>query len=250
MNNQIHSSLDVGQAGITSFWLKMAAITGMLCNHIANMYAVYLPFEVTCVLYGLGGIAFPIMAYLLVEGYKHTSNLKRYMLRLLVFALLSQIPYWLFLAHQGNVLFTLLLSLIVLYAYDRLKNRGLFFLVFLVAIILGFFLDWGSIGVIMVFLFSTLGGSRYKRILLPLLIPLLVIGLPSALLLLSESSLYSLPELLYAVIGGAGTAILLLLYKGVRGPSAKYLFYVFYPSHILILGLIKGIVLGDWSPGI
>ena len=66
------------------------------------------------------------MAFLLVEGYRRTSNVKRYAFRLGVFALVSQLPYGLFLADNGNVLFTLLIGLGVLYADEHMRNRGAF----------------------------------------------------------------------------------------------------------------------------
>ena len=91
--------------------LKVVAIMGMTCNHAAYVFAGHLPFVGECVLFAVGGVTFPVMAYLLVEGYRHTSNVKRYALRLAVFAAVSQIPYALYLALNANVLFTLLIGL-------------------------------------------------------------------------------------------------------------------------------------------
>lgn len=62
-------------------------------------------------LYSLGGLTFPIMAYLLCEGYRHTSSVRRYAERLAVFAVVSQIPYSLLFGATGNVLITLLIGL-------------------------------------------------------------------------------------------------------------------------------------------
>ena len=74
-------------------------------------------------LFGFGGLTFPIMAFLLVEGYRHTSNVARYARRLLVFALVAQVPFGMFLSPGLNVLFTLLVCLGLLYA---LRAIGVF----------------------------------------------------------------------------------------------------------------------------
>lgn len=110
---------------ISSFTLKIAAIVGMTCNHIAHIFpaeiAASCPFGSTTLffLYSLGGITFPVMAFLLTEGFVHTSNLKRYAGRLALFACIAQIPYSLLWGATGNVLFTLLISLGLLWAYEN-----------------------------------------------------------------------------------------------------------------------------------
>ena len=63
---------------VTAFALKVAAIVGMTCNHIANVFGSELPGGAMVALYSLGGLTFPIMAYLLCEGYRHTSSVRRY----------------------------------------------------------------------------------------------------------------------------------------------------------------------------
>ena len=62
---------------VTAFALKVAAIVGMTCNHIANVFGSELPGGAMVALYSLGGLTFPIMAYLLCEGYRHTSSVRR-----------------------------------------------------------------------------------------------------------------------------------------------------------------------------
>ena len=114
--------------GVSSFTLKVVAIVGMTFNHACYIFYPYLPAEALLLLFGFGGLTFPIMAFLLVEGYHHTSNIKRYAGRLLAFALVSQVPYGLFLAHNLNVLFTLLIGLGILYLYDTMESRGGFWL--------------------------------------------------------------------------------------------------------------------------
>ena len=80
------------QRGFTAFPLKVLAIAGMTCNHACYIYWDYLPPGILCALFALGGLTFPIMAFLLVEGYRHTSSVRRYGRRLLAFALVAQVP--------------------------------------------------------------------------------------------------------------------------------------------------------------
>ena len=103
---------------ISSFTLKIIAIAGMTGNHAAYVLGPLLPAWLAVALFSLGGLTFPIMAFLVVEGYRHTSNLRRYASRLLLFTLISQIPYSLLLGAAGNVLITLTLGLACVYAVD------------------------------------------------------------------------------------------------------------------------------------
>lgn len=247
-NAQDASSQPLLQPGLSSFALKIIAIFGMACNHAAYIFYFHTPFPLTVCLFSLGGITFPVMAFLLVEGYHHTSNVKKYALRLLLFALISEIPFWLFLAHEGNVLFTLLIGLAILYLYDHLENRGVFWLTFAALTGLSALCDWGILGPVMILMMRVLPDRR-KRIIYPLLLPIISQGIPHALTMISTLSLTPLPFALYALIGCTLAIPLLLSYNGLRGRPLKYFFYVFYPLHILLLGLAKGLLLGDWSLG-
>ena len=148
-----------GTGGLSSFALKAVAIVGMTANHAGYLFANELPFWASCVLIGLGGLTFPTMAFLLVEGYRRTSNVKRYAFRLGVFALVSQIPYGLFLADNGNVLFTLLIGLGVLYADEHVHSRGAFWAIAAAGALASLACDWGFIGVVMIVLFKKLGAG-------------------------------------------------------------------------------------------
>ena len=112
VKNQVHSSQS-GTFDISAAMLHIIAMTFMLMDHL---WATLLPAQdwLTCV----GRLAFPIFAFMAVEGYFHTHDFKKYALRMLLFAVISEIPFdfmyggtWFYPVHQ-NVIWTLLLGLL------------------------------------------------------------------------------------------------------------------------------------------
>lgn len=237
-----------GRDGLSSFTLKIVAIVGMTLNHAAYIFYPYLPFEAQCAMLAVGGVTFPVMAFLLVEGYRYTSNIRKYAGRLFVFALVSEVPYWLFLSHEGNVLFTLLLGLAALYLYDHMEQRAVFWLVFAAIVAASALCDWGVLGVIMILMIRAVHDRR-QRVVYPVLVPVASMGLPRLSALMSTLDLVHLPFMLYAFVGCTAAIPLLLSYNGRRGRPLKYFFYAYYPAHILVLGLAKGLLFGDWTLG-
>lgn len=238
-----------GATGVTSFELKILAIVGMTANHACYIYYDHLPTWALLAFFWLGGLTFPIMAFLIVEGYRHTSSVKRYAERLLVFALISQLPYGLFLGTNLNVMFTLLIGLGLLYLNDRMQNRAAFWAAAIALTVASALCDWGVLGPLMILLMQIQPGRR-ERIVYPMLLPILGIGLPALGEFIGAGcDLSLLPFALYALVGCTATIPLLLAYKGQRGRPLKWLFYAYYPAHILVLGLLKGLLLGDWTMG-
>lgn len=111
-------------------------------------------------LYAVGGMTFPIMAFLLTEGYAHTSDVRKYAVRLGVFALIAQVPYSLLFGVQANVLFTLLVGLGILCLGDRFGTAWGAVATIVATLLLAAFADWGSIGLVAIFLFGTLREAR------------------------------------------------------------------------------------------
>lgn len=225
-----------GGRDVSGFTLKVLAIVAMTCDHTALIFADVLPFWALCLLSSGGGLVFPIMAFMLNEGYRHTRSVKRYALRLFLFACVAQVPYWLYLGHLGNILFTLLLGLGLLYLDDHMDNRPLFWLIACAAALCSIVLDWGVIGIALILMFRHLEGR--ERVVKPLLFVMAVLVISVLLNMASGAGLSALPDLLYAVVGTGLCIPLLLGYHGRRGYSLKYLFYIYYPLHILVLGLI------------
>lgn len=231
---------------ITSFSLKLIAIAGMTCNHMAWIFADQLPFPLLCVLEGAGGLTFPIMAFLLTEGWKHTSNIAKYEIRLAVFAVISQIPYSMFLGMQCNVLITLLLGLFLLHLHDVLKNRILWGIAVAAGILVSSICDWGIIGIAMILIAAFMSTQR-QRALCPAILPMLGFGIPALLEMISGST-SALPALLYA-LGNGIAGLLLCTYRGKRGRPLKWFFYAYYPAHIAVLGIAHGVITGIWITG-
>lgn len=210
------------KGGLSVFQLKCIAVSAMLLDHIgAFLYPSQLWLRY------IGRLAFPIYCFLIVEGYFHTRDVKKYMGRLLVFALLSELPFDLAAAgrlvdgtHQ-NVFFTLALGLACVAVVDTAKKRwqkGIGFVVFaLLALLLR--ADYGIGGLLMILCFYLFRGCMWE--------------LCAALGIISV--------LLYGAIQCACVAACIPIgcYNGKKGRSATWFFYAFYPVHLFCLYLIR-----------
>ncbi|MDO5154722.1 MAG: TraX family protein [Eubacteriales bacterium] len=236
-----------------SAMLHVLAMFLMLLDHT---WATLLPSQewMTCV----GRIAFPIFAFMIVEGYYYTHNFKKYLLRLLVFALISEMPFnymcngtLVYPFHQ-NVMWTFLIALLGIRGMEQVKKKGKVwfticgcFLVVGGCTLLGFatFVDYFGVGVLMVFAFYFFRGRKWWC----------YVGQFATMYWLNVGLLggYYYPVKIFGMafeLIQQGFALLALipiwLYRGRQGYHAKwfqYVCYAFYPAHILILVLI-GIV--------
>ncbi len=229
--------------------LHIIAMALMLMDHL---WATLLPAQdwLTCA----GRLAFPIFAFMAVEGYFHTRNLKRYALRLLLFALLSEVPFdlmyggtWFYPVHQ-NVIWTLLLGILGIHLMETVRKKqktGLYLLVSALVVAAGALLgtlgmvDYYGAGVLTVFAFYFFRERKWWCLL---------------------GQLAALYWLNVVVLGGQmypvtvfgreielceqGLALLALvpiwLYRGRQGHHSKafqYACYAFYPAHMLVLAL-------------
>lgn len=229
-------------AGITftSNQLKLIAIIAMVFDHCM---IVFMPHEYAAYqfLRMPGKLTAPIMCYLIAEGYYHTSNLKKYMARLFVMALISHFPFALCLEYDifrfweaTDVLWSLLCGLIALTVYHKnlpvIVKSGLIGLCCLLA----YSADWNYIAVLMVLFFGIFHEEKNKQTLAH-------IGI---------SALYMLQAVYYAspILSRVGILFsipLLRRYNGQRGRKSKLIqwgFYWFYPVHLLIIYFIKQLI--------
>lgn len=208
--------------GLSGAALKRIAIVTMLIDHVG---AVLFP-EMIWMRY-IGRISFPIFCFTLVEGFYHTSNERKYLIRLLVFALFSEIPYDLafhqtiWYPDQQNVFFTLAIGLafLMVWKWERepLFKVGILIVAMWIAEMLR--TDYHGYGVLLIALFEIV--RERKKIWLVLC---------GAWNLLWSSTIQ------YA---GILAMPLIALYNGEKGKSNKYLFYAFYPVHLILLYVIK-----------
>lgn len=183
----------------------------------------------------IGRIAFPIFAFQIVEGYTHTKNLKKYFLRLLLFAIISELPFYLFhnIVTSGfalNVMFTLLLGLFCIWIWEKLPNKLFAIFIIMVSSIVAEYtnMDYGYWGVLLVFVFYLCRNSKIAT----------AIGFIGMLLL--NYLPYMIKYLFYykyllLFIGTLCALIPILLYNGKQGKKIKYFLYIFYPVHLLLL---------------
>ncbi|MGL6198535.1 MAG: TraX family protein [Lachnospiraceae bacterium] len=225
---------------MSAFQLKIIAIIAMTLNHVAHVFGEDMPDLVYYVCMGIGGMTFPIMAYFMAEGWKYTRNVRKYALRLLLFALLAFFPYVWTMGTQLNVLFTLLLGLLIIYLYETMKSRRWFWFVFILVVAASSLCDWAFMGVPMILCSHVIKNKR-GRVILPVAIAWGVMGLFLILSLIfgggSQRSLIA--QAIYAFVGCTLTIPALLSYNGERGPAMKYLFYAYYPAHLTVLAILK-----------
>lgn len=235
--------------GLTSNMLRGIAVVLMLSDHI---WATYMSFG-NWMTY-IGRMAFPIFAFQIAEGFIHTSNLKKYIFRLLGFALVTEIPFNLFYSSRAfnpyhqNVLFTLLLGLLAITVIDKSrkckeKRDRLKYVVALTLICLAStigFVDYGFWGMIMVVMFYILRDFPFawlaQLVAMVMINVVMFEGLVMPVEILGKA--FEIPTQSFAVFA----LIPIWLYGGKKGKSNKlmqYGFYAFYPVHMLVLYLIK-----------
>jgi len=217
------------------FIIKIIACITMVLDHIK--YAI--PQTMGFITIYFGRIAFPLFAFLLGEGYAHTKNLKKYYKRLIIFAMISQIPFMLFRTLVGewkmlNIMFTLLLGLIAITVFDKLKNKY-YISIPIVAIIifLGKLInvDYSWYGVMTVFVLYVFREKKILRLLVFSLINLIFYYI-------TFCKNFSLNIFISYIFATLPAAIIMLLYNGKLGKKIKYLYYIFYPLHMLVLFVI------------
>lgn len=241
------------EKGLYGSTLKWIAIVTMLCDHVSAMVLMpyfgvhYSMFDFQGILHApeeirqitiacvamryIGRLAFPIFAYMIVEGFIHTRNRWRYGCRLGLFAIISEIPFDLGLhgdmwnIEKQNVFFTLFLgyclcaTLAAIEQKALLKPRSLALLevAAMVAFALGAIAlrtDYDATGVLLIMVLYLTRDHRLKQCLFGSL----VIGF-------EITSIFSF--------------VLLYFYNGLRGKQPKWLFYWFYPVHLVVLWGIR-----------
>lgn len=246
---------------MSAFTLKLIALGSMLYDHLTALWPLQIVLwlwffpqaetlpgwaETLCGLsLYIGRIAAPIFLWSIAQGYRHTRDWKRYALRLLVFACLAEWPYYLLFEGHGNIIFTQLAGLLTLRAMDwgNEKRLGLGYLLAALSVAL----SWH---------FAVFeGNGRYVLFILAFsLTDHWPVGKRALLwLFLYPFSRWRLLYLYFTegfhlsmfFVNGFGPLLgvgLTLCYNGEKGPERKglkYLWYIAYPAHLLLLALWK-----------
>ena len=235
--------------GLTSNMLRTIAVLLMLSDHIwatAMSFGDWMTY--------IGRMAFPIFAFQIAEGFVHTKNFKKYALRLLGFAIVTEIPFNFFYSsrffnpYHQNVLFTLLLGLLAIKVIDGIKKDRsgknialsvLYLLLILLASVIGF-VDYGYLGMLTVVMFYLMRDFPFAWLGQLVGMILLNITFFEGLVFPVEflGKTFEIPSQGFAVFA----LIPIWLYGGRKGKSSKalqYGFYAFYPVHMIVLYLIK-----------
>ena len=214
--------------------LKIIAVVSMVIDHCAYylMDGNTMAYEVMrC----FGRIAFPVFAFLVAEGFAHTRNRMRYFLSLMLFAVVSEVPWYLLNGADGthNVMFTLALGVSALAVFERLREHRILccFFILLTAWLatwLGTDYEWRGVLLIVVsYLFGIIRSMNTPIILRRMMQLLFVFPL----------------MMHYGIIGALLACAVIFLYDGTRGfihgNVAKYGFYAFYPVHLITILIIN-----------
>jgi hypothetical protein len=223
---------------MNGFTLKLIAMATMLIDHVA---AVLIPVSRTYEICRIvGRLAFPIYCFLLVEGFFHTKNVKKYLMSMGIFALISEIPFDLAFSNKTidmgflysqNVFFTLFIGLTVICLMSIIEKKyvdkvflGNVFNTLVViagcAVSILLYTDYTYFGILLIVAFYVFRGNKG-------ILTFVVFLLTICLGLYLEG---------YAFI----SMLFIWRYNGKRGPQGnKYIFYAFYPVHILVIYLIS-----------
>lgn len=240
----------VKNKGLNSLTIRIIAISAMLCDHIWVTLAPDSNW-----LHYFGRLAFPIFAFLLVEGFLHSSNKWFYANRLFVFAALSELPFNLmnsgrlaYVGHQ-NVLWTFLIGLFAMMIIEEIKTRIDNVVITGISTVLVLFgsmylannlhTDYSGYGILTILLFYTCRNLRYEWMgqFLGLLYINAVLLAGKTIPFTVFGAAFAFPTQAFAIF----SLFFIQKYNGLLGPYNKieqYFFYVFYPLHMLLLAIL------------
>ena len=223
---------------MSSFALHIWAMLLMLCDHLQLTLLPDLP-----ILRCVGRLAFPLFAFMAVEGYLHTRSLKNYLLRLLMLAVISEVPFDLLVSgsvfdpmHQ-NVIWTIILGLCCIRAFENISAdlKKILSAVVIIASLAAAIIarvDYSSAGVLTLLAFYAFRGNTLWCRLMQLL------SLSFINLVLLGGIEFAFPYQALAVL----SLPIIWLYDGSQGPHNGFIKaanYLFYPAHMLILALFS-----------
>lgn len=211
---------------MNAFHIKLLAILFMIIDHIGLFFfPEHLWFRI------IGRLSMPLFAWLIANGARHTHNINAYLIRIFLFAFISQVPYS-FANHlvdpsfsSLNVLFTLGLGLIAIFFIRKTENRQMWLLIAVICAGIAHLLhtDYGALGVLSTVCFY-LFFNNFKYMVLSQIILFLF-----PYIFLSQYRQGSIEPF------GLFALVFIAFYNNKEGLKAKYLFYIFYPLQYVVI---------------
>ena len=237
-------------SGLNGNQLKVIAILAMTIDHLLwVLFPGYDNGPVIYLLHTIGRLTAPIMCFFIAEGYHYTRNLKKYALRLFAFAVVSHfaynfafgiplVPFQTGLLNQTSVMWSLAWGLVALAIAQSQRPDWLKTVAIIGICILALPSDWSSIAVMVIVGFGTNRGNFLKQgwnlvFFVAIYAAVFAIFIDVAYGILQMAVVLSLP--------------LLHRYNGKRGKwkGMKWFFYLYYPGHLILLGLLRLLLHGD-----
>ena len=218
--------------------VKFLAIMLMALDHVALVLMGPGPIREAIVC--LSTFVLVTMVYFLVEGFDFTRSRRRYAARLLVFALVSQLPYyWATGEAELNIMFSLLFALLLVWVYDSARNVGFAMAAIAALFVASAFCDWWIMTPVFAtvfYVFRKRGGRAWVPFVLVavLFVPMRVYAL----------GVEGIAEALMECAGIVLSAVVIVfLYNGRRcaeryREASKWFFYIFYPAHLFLIGAV------------
>ena len=240
---------------LNSNHLKIIAIVAMTIDHIADLLYPSFPAEpLPIAMHIIGRLTAPIMWFFIAEGYHYTRDVKRYLLRLGIFAIISHfaycfafgldfIPFRSGVFNQTSVMYPLFVAVLVLWLQDTeikgmsntIKNILIFILIWT-----AFPADWSCIAVLAIIGIHRNRGNLNKQTLIMMLWVLLY----AAISFFFVNKTYGIVSLFAFLVYP-----LMKQYNGERGKAdwLKWFFYIYYPAHLVIIGILRITMYGNVS---
>lgn len=238
---------------LNSNHLKIIAIIAMTIDHIADLLYPGMPnIFISNVMHIIGRLTAPIMFFFICEGYHYTKNVKNYISRLFIFALISHFAYCFAFGinfipfstgdifNQTSIMWTLawaVVALHILHGKNNLKEWQKWLLIILINLIT-FSSDFSSIAVMAIlFMYDRRGNLKSQ-----------IISMMAWLTLYALIS-YLFVSKTYGLIAMTAILVYPLLknYNGKRGKAKwlKWFFYLYYPLHLIIIGALRLYMYGN-----
>lgn len=232
--------------------LKLIAIIAMTIDHLADVFYPGFPAQpLPIAMHLIGRLTAPIMWFFVSEGFYYTKNVKKYMLRMFIFAVISHfaycfafginpIPFSTGIFNQTSIMYPLFISVVVLWLQNKEKrmNKYLKFAIIFVLIWSAFPADWSCIAVLaIVNMYSKRGDLKGQ--MKAMIFWVFIYGVISFFFV---SKVYALE-----LVGVLMVYPLLKMYNGEKGKAdwMKWFFYIYYPLHLVIIGIMRVLMYGD-----